>query len=189
MKQISKILGVVCTVALSLPACTPQSEPALKGIPSTEADVEAITALYDQYMSTIAEGDVDGYVALWIEDMILMPPNNAIVEGKEAARQWVQSYFDQFRIKEILSLDEIAVSCDWAFARGTYEFQATPKTEGEAIQTSGKIIYPSKGSLTAPGRSPDASGTTTIRHQDKFGATLEWSNAGYASFPRQDRCA
>lgn len=128
-------------VALSLPACASQSEPAPEGIPSTEADVEAITALYDQYMFAIAEGDVDGYVALWIEDMILMPPNNAIVEGKEAARRWLQPYFGQFRIKEILSLDEIEVSCDWAFARGTYEFQAIPKTESEAIRTSGKFIY------------------------------------------------
>ena len=61
------------------------------------ADVEAITALYDQYMSTIAEGDVERYVALWTEDMILMPPNNPIVEGKEAARQFLVRIMNAYK--------------------------------------------------------------------------------------------
>jgi ketosteroid isomerase-like protein len=44
-------------------------------------------------------------------------------------------------MEETFSFAEIEVFGDWAFARGSVEYQATPKTGGDAIQQSGNIIY------------------------------------------------
>ncbi len=140
---MSRIIRLIILFSVALLAvCCHAPEPKVDlQAEENKADVEAIKALYDLYVATIAEGDYEGYIALWAEDIIMMPPDRAIVEGKEAARPWVQSLFDQFRMKEAFSFDEIEVAGNWAFARGTYEFEATPKTEGEAIQESGNIIY------------------------------------------------
>jgi uncharacterized protein (TIGR02246 family) len=141
MKQISDLLGAICLIALLLTACTPQAEPTYEEAPSTEGEVEAIKAFLDQYEAIAEEGDAETYFTLWAEDIVFMPPNEPMVEGKEAVKAWAQPLFDQFSMQETFSFAEIEVIGHWAFARGTYEYQATPKTEGEAIQQSGHIVY------------------------------------------------
>lgn len=105
------------------------------------ANEKAIKEWYEKKTTALKEGDPDGWIDLFLEDVVFMMPNEETVEGKEALRQWGRPYFDQFEMEEIYSLNEIEVSANWAFTRVAYTFKVTPKTGGETTQENGKGIW------------------------------------------------
>ena len=139
------LVGVVCLAFIMLPSCAPQpeqqAEPVADEAPSTEADVEAIKAVFKQYEDTITADDFEGYMALFVADCMVLPPNAAILIGKDTWRPWAQStYFDQFDMEETITVQETKIAGDWAFVRGSYTFQGIPKAEGETTGHDGKFI-------------------------------------------------
>jgi len=113
----------------------------VKAMADNEAAAEVIKALYEQKVAALKAGDLDLWFDIYSVDVVYMPPNEAIVIGKDAVQQWVQPYFEQFDIGEIYSLDEIEVFGSWAFARVAHTFTFTPKAGGDAIQQTGKAIW------------------------------------------------
>lgn len=85
-------------------------------------------------------GDLEGYLALFTDDVVLMPPNEPIVVGKDAMRAIVEELFEAFTIDETGTQDEIVIAGDWAFERGTFTQVLTPKAEGEALELAGSYI-------------------------------------------------
>ena len=108
---------------------------------NNEADVAAIEAVFRDSISKLKAGDLEGYLALFSEDIVWMPPNAKIEEGKDAVRQWGQPYFDQFTITQTASFDEVKISGDWAFVRGPYKDELVPKNEGDTVVDIGKFLY------------------------------------------------
>ncbi len=116
---------------LSMIACTTKV--------NTEADIEAVKNLTEEYDAAINSGDLDSWVSLYTDDAVRMPPNSPALVGKDAIRSVMQSSFEKytFDIKE--TAEEVIVAGDWAFARGTYTYTITPKAGGEPIgDDSGK---------------------------------------------------
>jgi uncharacterized protein (TIGR02246 family) len=115
-------------------------QPIEKSKGNSNADVDAIKkAIYDPHSSMIAMGDTEGWLRNFSDDVVYMPANQATLRGKDAVRQWAQG-LSQYDLKEDISIEKITVSGDLAFALFTYSFQATPKSEGKAIHTNGRII-------------------------------------------------
>lgn len=145
MRQTLIQLSALCLITVSLSACEFQAKSIHEESVRTEADIEAIRTLVDQYMTTFEAGDLDAAYALFTDDMVLMPPNEPILEGKQACRVWSLDWFqplsDQYTFKETISIPMIEVSGSWAIGRGTYEFQKTPKSGGEPMQDVGKLIW------------------------------------------------
>jgi uncharacterized protein (TIGR02246 family) len=106
-----------------------------------KSDVEAIRALLEKDSSAVASGDLDGWIDSFADDIIFMPPNSTLLKGKEAARGFVRPFFDQFNMKIDITVDEIEVQGDWAFARWHYEFEGIPKAGGAPFQEKGKEIW------------------------------------------------
>lgn len=105
-----------------------------------KADIDAIKkTIYDPHSSMIAAGDTEGWLRNFSDDVVYMPTNQATLRGKEAIRQWAHG-LNQYDLKEDISIEKITVSGDLAFSLFTYSFQATPKSEGKAIRTNGRII-------------------------------------------------
>ncbi len=128
---------------LSMIACTTKV--------NTEADIEAVKNLTEEYDAAINSGDLDSWVSLYTDDAVRMPPNSPALVGKDAIRSVMQSSFEKytFDIKE--TTEEVIVAGDWAFARGTYTYTITPKAGGEPIgDDSGKWMAFNK-------RQPDGS--------------------------------
>lgn len=139
MKKLLMILPVVILFCFTF-GCQKQGEEAKPEV-DIEADVEAIKAMFEPYSSIIAAGDIERWLALYTEDVVFLPPNEAIVKGKDGVRQWGHPYFSQFDMEEAISLEEIKVSGDVAFLLMTTTFQATPKAGGETILENGKAIW------------------------------------------------
>jgi uncharacterized protein (TIGR02246 family) len=109
-----------------------------------ESDIAAIKELWKQYEAAEISGDIDLWISLWTDDGIRMPPNTPAVFGKERIRETVQSFFDRvvngyYTIKFTVKSEEIRVTGDWAFARGTYTFSSS-NTAGETIKRTGKLL-------------------------------------------------
>jgi uncharacterized protein (TIGR02246 family) len=129
--------------ALTAVACVPaeeMAEPGEEAAATTEADAEAIQALYAAYGQAVTSGDAETWLAIFTDDVVIMPPDEAGFTGKEALRSWGQPYFDQFDMQATPSTQEIQVAGEWAFAVDEYTFQATPKEGGEAAEERGKGI-------------------------------------------------
>ncbi len=124
---------------LLIAGCTP-TEP-VEEATSTEADVEAINKASDEFVAAAKANDTEGLVSVYAADAVLMPPNDPAAKGSEAVRAWMQSFLDQFTIEDFsISAEEVVVTGDWAFRRGTFTMTLSPAVGGEQTQDAGKFI-------------------------------------------------
>jgi len=90
-------------------------------------------------------GDADDIVSMMADDVVIMVPNEAVQEGKEACAEFLRGMLAWM----IESLDrhieyvsaEVRVLGDHAFDRGTFAFTATPKSGGDTTQAQGKYFW------------------------------------------------
>lgn len=107
----------------------------------TDADVEAIKITHDEYDATLNAGDLDSWMSLFTDSTIRMMPNGPALVGKDAIRDYFQSFFEQNAVEIDGLIEEVIVCGDWAFTRGTYTYTITRKVGGELIQDdSGKWV-------------------------------------------------
>ena len=142
MKRLFILVGFLSLIAM--PVCAPQpeqqAEPATEEAPSTEADVAAIKSIFKQFDEALIAGDLEAYLALYMEDCVVLPPNAEIITGKDGYRSYAQPIIDQFDIEETISVKETEVAGDWAFSRTSFVWRLTPKAGGETIEEVGKMI-------------------------------------------------
>lgn len=134
-------------------------------VEQTEEDIAEINELREKEEAAFEAGDLDALLALRTNDFIVMPPNQAAVEGKEAVRGFISGMFGQLQMEETMVSEEIVVSGDWAFDRGTFTGSVTPSSGGKTMTLDGKYLWILK-------RQPDGSWKYTIQM---------WNNNGSAS--------
>jgi ketosteroid isomerase-like protein len=141
-------------VALALAACAQQPIPVVEEAMRPEADLAAfetaVLGTWKAWTATVNAGDVDGWIALWDDNGIQMPPNAPAVHGKPAIREAFNNTllvvdFEEFTI----SNEEVEVFGDLGFARGSYSF-GNAMAEAEPAPFAGKY-------LTIFKRQPDGS--------------------------------
>ena len=94
------------SVVVALAACAPaaqEPEPAAEEPPCTEADVEALKKLLKEYEAAINAADTAAWLALLTNDAIWMPPEEAILVGKEKIGPWGQAAFDYANLEGVHS--------------------------------------------------------------------------------------
>ncbi len=116
----------------------------------TEADIEVIKNLTEEYDAAINSGDLDSLVSLYTDDAVRMSPNMPALVGKDAIRSVMQSSFKKYTIDLKKTIEEVIVCDDLAFVRGTSTVTSTPKVGGEPIRHTGKWVTFNK-------RQPDGS--------------------------------
>jgi uncharacterized protein (TIGR02246 family) len=140
MRKPILALGVVFVV-LAMLSCAQQPTPAAKETVSTEADVEAIERLFENNELLISSGDLDGWIDQFTEDAVFMPSDSPVAMGKEAGREFARPWYEHFDVEFSISVDEIEVHGNWAFARWSFTSLATPKSGGDTTERSGKEIW------------------------------------------------
>ena len=127
MKAILLLLA-----CLALCACTPP--------PDTEADKAAITAMHADWVSTIEQLNIEGELAHWMDDGILMQPNTPPVVGKAQMRERLQ-FFNEVSVSNVnVTIDELEVAGDWAYIRQTFKSTWAARDGSEAEDEDGKEI-------------------------------------------------
>ena len=141
MKKLFMITALVFLLCLTF-SCQPVEEAAEEAAAVVTAlsdeDVAAIEASVQAYNQAVRSGDWAAVAALYTEDAILMPPNQPIVQGREAILTWMEAFppLTEFN----LVTTEIDGCGDIAFVRGTLSMTMSPEGAPEPIQDTGKYI-------------------------------------------------
>lgn len=104
------------------------------------SDVAQINELWKEYAAAASDGDIDRWIALWIEDGIQLPPGAARRAGKETIRAEMQPLFDLFDMQMVINPDEVQALGDQAYSHGLFEFVMTPKEGGDSTEAKGKFL-------------------------------------------------
>jgi uncharacterized protein (TIGR02246 family) len=104
------------------------------------SDVAQIYELWNEYTAALTAGDMERWIALWIDDGIQMPPGASRRVGVEQIRASMQPLFDLYQWTITINPEEVRVLGDRAYSHGTYEFELTAREEGEILEGSGKYL-------------------------------------------------
>ena len=109
-------------------------------MPDRKQDKVAIKKLCDRYDKVLNEGDADGLTSLFTEDAVLMPPDEALVVGKEQLFNRHKKLFKQYSLQHRLHSDESVVCGDWGFDRGAYAMTLLSRTSSRQKEETGKYL-------------------------------------------------
>ena len=102
----------------------------------TDQDIAAIRETLDPWIQACIDEDWDRLLSLCTDDIVFMPPDAPMAEGRGAARAYLDTYPD---IKAFTaSFTHIEGRGDLASARGTYT--TTVEVEGNAVTMIGKFV-------------------------------------------------
>jgi len=103
----------------------------------SEADRTAIRQVGETDMKMMNAKDWMGDMALYTEDAVELPPNQAAVQGKAAIQAWEEAYppLSNFQVQSL----EIEGQGDLAYDRGTYSMTVTPPGAAP-IEDHGKYL-------------------------------------------------
>ena len=91
--------------------------------------------------TALEAGDMEGYLAHYVEDAVWMPPGSEEIIGKARARQRLQEVFALYAINEAFDTEELVVmGSDYAARRGQFTMAATPKEGGEEVRDVGSFV-------------------------------------------------
>jgi uncharacterized protein (TIGR02246 family) len=104
-------------------------------------DVAHIYDLWNDYAAAATDGDMERWIALWIDDGIQMAPGAPRRVGKAEIRRGMQPLFDLFdTTKMVIQPEEVRILGDRAYSHGTLEFERAPKAGGELKSYSVKFL-------------------------------------------------
>lgn len=107
----------------------------------TSTDVQAISAVREREISAFSSGAADSLVAVYTSDVVMMPPNEPMINGAEAVRTWAQNIAGQATVAGKYTDAKVTVAGDWAVERYIGELTMTPKAGGAAMTEHLKGIH------------------------------------------------
>jgi ketosteroid isomerase-like protein len=126
-------LRYVAVALLSALACS-------TGESTSASDADSIRLANQRYIALHPVGDVDQLMNIYVDDVLLMPPGEAPIEGLDAVRGYWADFFGAWVVTEASSyIDEILVAGDWAWSRGHYSESFRPMHGGDTIRDSGRF--------------------------------------------------
>jgi len=131
-------------LAMSLSGCAPSGdtgggEEAPVEAPAEIDEVSAVRAVTEAWDPLMNAGDLNGMVALFASDAIRLTNGGPPAIGEEAIRASFEATFDGASIQASNPVEELQVSGNWAFARGTYLDRPT-NASGETTEEEGKWL-------------------------------------------------
>ncbi len=103
-------------------------------------DAGAIRKLLDEFCAAHKYNDGAKLSEFYTEDAMLMPPDEPIIFGRQAIAARYQRDLEKFTGELTTVPEEIEVSDNLAFVRGTFTIRLTPRAGGEIIEATFKFI-------------------------------------------------
>ena len=135
MQMRSLLLALVLTSLVT--ACAQQSAPG-KGSTDSSADTAAIRANVDKFVAAWNKGDSAAYGPMIASDAVLIPPDGPLVTGRDAIVAGMAKDYDTTKIQQSATVDEVIVSGDHAYARGTWNYTPTAAAGADTQAPSGR---------------------------------------------------
>ena len=108
---------------------------------SGAADAAAIQALDEQWSATAAKNDVDGTVAFYADDAVLLPANAPITRDRKSIREsWAGLLGPNSAVSWKVSKVEVAKSGELGYLYGTYSLTIRDPKGGAPVSDTGKLV-------------------------------------------------
>jgi uncharacterized protein (TIGR02246 family) len=105
-----------------------------------KADVKAIEALYAGWRHAVEHSNIDGYLAILHDDIRLLPPGAAALQGRDNYGKFLEPVFDTATYDiEIERLQVIEVVGDTAVAEYDYTIHLNLKNPEVAVSEPGAL--------------------------------------------------
>jgi uncharacterized protein (TIGR02246 family) len=141
MKRLLMVIPLVFLLCFAF-GCQQVEEVAEEPTVDVEGDVEALKNMVDEWMALYNAGDFERLVSFYYaEDAVTMPPNQPILEGREAILadyKKEREKYDQHCDSSVAK--DVRVSGDMAVVRGNDTGTNTPKGGGEPTKTDSKWV-------------------------------------------------
>ena len=109
---------------------------------SYQADLRAIRSVIQQMMAASSTRDLEAFVDLFTEDVVVMMPDRLPVIGKDAWRAAVQEPFERSTVEQLsMPSEEIVVAGDWAFERHNETVVLVDRANGQRLRAYVKGIW------------------------------------------------
>ncbi len=130
------VTSLAALLVLAASGCAPQADTAAE-----QAAIEQATRDWLEVTNQPGEAGADGYASFVTEDAVLLPPNGARVDGRDAVRALILSYTqaEEFSITWEAIRVEVSAAGDLAYSMGTYEY-SLKDAQGNPVSDNGKSV-------------------------------------------------
>ena len=136
MKMRSGVLIILILSAIVAASCGPSATS-----DKSAADAAAIQALDEQWSAAAAKNDVDGTVAFYADDAVLLPGNAPIARDRKSIREsWAGLLGPNTAVAWKVTKVEVAKSGDLGYLYGTYSLAIRDPKGGPAVSDTGKLV-------------------------------------------------
>ena len=105
-------------------------------------DVAKIKSTVRAYVKAANSDNPDAWEKTLDPGILWMPPNSPRVKGRKAVMAFTRShFFELYKIKLSVKLDQVQVYGSRAFAPATFGLDLTPKAGGETIKSPGNAMH------------------------------------------------
>lgn len=134
LKNSAPFVLIACGFLASSCASLPVSD-------TRTGDEAAIRVLDEQWSATAAKNDLEGTLAFYSDDAVLLPPNSPMAADKKSIREsWAGLLGPNKSTSWKASKIEVAKSGDIGYLYGTYQLSIKDPKGGPAMNDTGKIL-------------------------------------------------
>ena len=105
-----------------------------------DAEARVVEEIDRRWIAAFNAGDVDTVVSLYTDDVVVMPPSEPSLHGREAVRQWLEAFFENHTARQSLINDEVVVIGDWAWMRGHFTLVIERRDAPGEVRHEGKHL-------------------------------------------------
>lgn len=107
------------------------------------SDQKAVEQAEAAWVKAFNRADVDAMLALYTDDVVVMPPGEPELRGQEAVGAWISAFFKLHKARQVVSNDEVEVEGSIAYLRGRFEIEIVQHRGGsfETIRGHHMVIW------------------------------------------------
>lgn len=140
-KKYGHILFLILVLLLS--GCkqdTTHNQTQSEATKTLTSDSQQIQKVVEKIILADNGGDLEGVLACYSDNAILMPPNDPAIKGKSEIRKRYESIFATTKVRFENVTEEAYVSGDWGFIRGFTNGFVTVMDSGEKKSIKDKYL-------------------------------------------------
>lgn len=119
-------------------ACSGRPAPEMSNAAALRAGVDSVA---DRLLTALRTNASDSLLVLMADDVILMPPNEPVLKGKAAVRDWYDQLLTQLRTSNLAITErEVLIGDGWATELATFEWTLAPVAGGPAVTDRGNYV-------------------------------------------------
>ena len=117
---------------------------------SKDKDAASVKSFLREYEAAIGAGDISRIASMFAQDAVVMPQDGSVLTGREAIKSWYQNALAGSKAKQTTSVDEIEVTGDSAFVRGSFTLSFAAKGGGHPNEVNGTSMAIYKRQVDGP---------------------------------------